>query len=139
MNAYGRIEGVDWLIETLKNNEYHAYSNLNFDLNYSDIKILDKYLMIMHEIVQGYWYTDWYKSKLLEAVMSGIKNLAIVSEENRKKIESDLTKFISEYEDKGKVYFLYKLIDDCNNLFREKLNTPFSIYEAMVLWPLRKA
>lgn len=139
MNAYGRIEGLDWLIETLKNNEYHAYSNLNFDLNYSDIKILDKYLMIMHEIVQGYWYTDWYKSKLLEAVMSGIKNLAIVSEENRKKIESDLTKFISEYEDKGKVYFLYKLIDDCNNLFREKLNTPFSIYEAMVLWPLRKA
>lgn len=139
MNAYGRIEGLDWLIETLMNKEYYAYSNLNFDLNYSDIKILDKYLMIMHEIVQGYWYTDWYKSKLLEAVMSGIKNLAILSEENRKKIESDLTKFISEYEDKGKVYFLYKLIDDCNNLFREKVNNAFSIYEALVLWPLRKA
>ena len=71
--------------------------------------------------------------------MSGIKNLAIVSEEHRKKIESDLTKFISEYEDKGKVYFLYKLIDDCNNLFREKVNNAFSIYEAMVLCPLRKA
>lgn len=56
-----------------------------------------------------------------------------------KKIESDLTKFISEYEDKGKVYFLYKLIDDCNNLFREKVNNAFSIYEAMVLWYLRKA
>lgn len=139
MNAYGRIEGLDWLIETLMNKEYYAYSNLNFDLNYSDIKILDKYLMIMHEIVQGYWYTDWYKSKLLEAVMSGIKNLAILSEENRKKIESDLTKFISEYEDNGKVYFLYKLIDDCNNLFREKVNNAFSIYEALVLWPLRKA
>lgn len=139
MNAYGRIEGLDWLIETLTNKEYHAYSNLNFNLNYSDIKSLEKYLIIISEIVQDDWYTDWYKSKLLEAVVSGIKNLAIVSEENRKKIESDLTMFISGYADKVKVYFLYKLIDDCNKLFREKRNSAFSIQEAMVLCPVRTA
>ena len=68
--------------------------------------------------------------------MNGIKYLAIKSEENRKKIESNLTKFISEYADKSKVHFLYKLIDDCNNLFREKGNNAFSIQDAMVLCPL---
>lgn len=139
MNAYGRIEGLDWLIETLMNKEYYTYSNMNFDLNYSDIGILDKYLTIINEIVLTGWFANRYKTNLLQAVMNGIKYLAIRSEENRQKVENDITTFISRYDDKEKIYFLYKLIDDCNNLFREEGNRAFLIEEAMVLWPDRTA
>lgn len=137
MNAYGRIEGLDWLIETLMNKEYYTYSNMNFDLNYSDIGILDKYLTIINEIVLTGWFANRYKTNLLQAVMNGIKYLAIRSEENRQKVENDITTLISEYTDKEKVVFLYKLIDECNNLFREEGNRAFLIEEAMVLCPLR--
>lgn len=131
LNAHERIEGLDWLIESLKNSEYQAYSNITFYFNYSDIEVLEKYLIIMHEIVQD----NWSKGMLFDAVMNGIKYLAIRSEENRQKVENDITTFISRYDDKEKIYFLYKLIDDCNNLFREKGNSAYTIQESMVLWP----
>lgn len=135
LNAHERIEGLDWLIESLKNNEYQYLSNITFYLNYSDIEILEKYLIIMHEIVQDDLYTNWYKHELLEAVLNAIKNLAIRSEENRQKVENDITTFISRYADNEKVHIFYKLIDDCNNLFREKGNSAYTIEDSMELWP----
>ena len=36
---------------------------------------------------------------------------------------------------KEKILFLYKLIEDCNNLFREKGNSAYTIEEAMILFP----
>ena len=89
----------------------------------------------MHEIVQDDLYTNWYKHELLEAVLNAIKNLAIRSEENRQKVENDITTFISRYADNEKVHIFYKLIDDCNNLFREKGNSAYTIEDSMELWP----
>ena len=81
------------------------------------------------------WLTDWYKNSILQAVMNGLKNLAIISENNRKRIEDNITTFISGYVYKEKILFLYKLIEDCNNLFREKGNSAYTIEEAMILFP----
>ena len=139
LNAYGMPEGLDLLIDSLTNNEYEVYLNMNFRFNHLDIESLEKYLIILKKIIldssDNKWLTDWYKNSILQAVMNGIKNLAIISENNRKRIEDNITTFISGYVYKEKILFLYKLIEDCNNLFREKGNSAYTIEEAMILFP----
>lgn len=139
LNAHGNMEGLNLLIKILDEKSYVSFLHPIINLNYSNIDALEKYLIIIEKIMQDngveqYPY-DSFREFLLQATMNGIKNLAIISEEYRKRVEDGLKYLISRHVNKVKIAFVYKLIDDCNNSFRENNNEPLSIQDASILYP----
>ncbi|WP_236093009.1 NACHT domain-containing protein [Bacteroides thetaiotaomicron] len=133
------IEGLNLLIKILDEKSYVSFLHPHINLNYSKIDALEKYLIILEKIMQDikdqHDSYDMYREFLLLATMNGIKNLAIIKEEYRKRVEDGLKGLISKYVNKRRIAFVYKLIDDCNNSFRENNNKPLSIQEAIILYP----